>query len=292
MALVQSPRPSLSTVRDPFMSSGRGGSGNIRRSSVGRSSLSSVDASDAVSLRDKEGSSCRVVSVGRGGNGNIKLPSPDLADHTLAATILSEYRETEHRYEQQIRKHHEESKVVASSGRGGMGNIHNNRRSKSKPPCSALARKGRRKPPEHTGIDALHLINSEGLGRVASDIGAEGGSNDHIEPRDSPSCSRPSQDDQQRSGKKRIFLKMWKRPHRSSTSPLDHASIIDTTTNDDNPDSSPDCPSFPRASISGHSGDGASTISSYSSSASRSIMSVQSLPTLPENREYVSFLEL
>ncbi|KAI6153095.1 hypothetical protein BKA82DRAFT_1008262 [Pisolithus tinctorius] len=300
MALVQSPRSSLfsvrdpsardPSVRDPFMSSGRGGSGNIRRPSVGRSSQPSMDASDAISLREKEGSSSRFVSVGRGGSGNIQPPSPDLADHPLTAAILSEHRETENRYEQQIRKHHAESKVVASSGRGGMGNISNSRRSKSRPPCSTSGRKGLRQSSEHTGIDALHLINSESLTNVTPDVRAEGSSRCRAEFGDSAPCSPTSQNFQQRSRKKRSFLKIWKRSShlRQSVPPLER---FDTTNDDDqkDADSSLDYHSLPPASTSCHSGDRASTISSYSSSTSRSTisshMSVQSLPTLPENRE-------
>lgn len=301
MALAQSLRLSLSTTRDPFTSSGRGGSGNIRRSSVGHSSEPPVDVSDVVSLREKEGSSSRFVSVGRGGVGNIQPPSPDLADHPLTAAILSEHRDTEDRYERQIRKRHEESKVVASSGRGGSGNISRNRRSKSRPPRSALVRKGRRKSSEHTNIDALHLINSESLANVTLDIRGEGTSRSGFEPGDSPSCSPTSQNLHERPRKMRKFLKIWKRSShpRSSVSSLEGVSIADTTPNDVNQgdsDSSLDYHSLHRASMSHHSGDAASTISSYTSSGSRSLnsshMSVRSLPTLPENREYVSFLDL
>ncbi|KAI6113745.1 hypothetical protein EDD16DRAFT_1709376 [Pisolithus croceorrhizus] len=301
MALVQSPRPSLSTAREPFTSSGRGGSGNIRRTSVGRSSEPSVDVSDVVSLREKEGSSSRFVSVGRGGSGNIQPPSPDLADHPLTAAILSEHRDTEERYERQIRKRHEESKVVASSGRGGSGNISHNRRSKSRPPGSTSVRKGRRRTSETTTIDALHLINRESLSNITLADRGEGTSRSGAEPVDGPSCSPTAHNFQQRSTKKRNFLKIWKRSARprSSISSLERISIADTTSNDVNQrdsDSSIDHLSLHRVSTSGHSGDTASTVSSYTSSGSRSLssshMSVQSLPTLPENREYVSFLDL
>lgn len=294
MALSQSLRLSISTTRDPFTSSGRGGSGNIRRSSVGRSSEPSVDVSDVVSLREKEGSSSRFVSVGRGGVGNIQPPSPDLADHPLTAAILSEHRDTEDRYERQIRKRHEESKVVASSGRGGSGNISNNRRSKSRPPRSVSVRRGRGKSSEHTNIDALHLINSESFANATIDIRGEGTSRSGFEPGDSPSCSPTSQNPQQRPRKMRKFLKIWKRSShpQSSVSPLGGVSIADTTANDVNQrdsDSSLDYHSLHRSSMSHHSGDTASTISSYTSSGSRSLnsshMSVRSLPTLPENRE-------
>ncbi|KAH7884209.1 hypothetical protein F5I97DRAFT_1930421 [Phlebopus sp. FC_14] len=132
MAIVQSVNQdglSLSSpIRDSFMSSGRGGSGNIRRSFVPRDTRLTVDI-DIVSIREREreGPSNPDRALGRGGSGNIRPPSPDLATLPLTAEILSQHAATQVQYEEQVRKLHAESrKLVRSSGRGGAGNISRN----------------------------------------------------------------------------------------------------------------------------------------------------------------------
>ncbi|KIN97451.1 hypothetical protein M404DRAFT_32301 [Pisolithus tinctorius Marx 270] len=173
-----------------------------------------------------------------------------------------------------------EEEVLGTSVARQWGAAHNHPRMPPTP--SPYAKK--------KALRAGHLINSENLTNVTLDVRAEGSSRCRTESGDSAPCSPTSQNFQQRSRKKRSFLKIWKRPShlRQSVPPLER---IDTTNDDDqkDADSSLDYHSLPPASTSRHSGDRASTISSYSSSTSRSTisshMSVQSLPTLPENRE-------
>ncbi|KAF9219044.1 hypothetical protein BS17DRAFT_438850 [Gyrodon lividus] len=101
---------------DSFLSSGRGGSGNIRRSCISLDSNPSPDP-DLISIRNREvpPNPDKFVSSGRGGSGNIRPPSPDLETFPLTAAILSQHVAAQAQYEQQIRKKHAESHVVVSS---------------------------------------------------------------------------------------------------------------------------------------------------------------------------------
>ncbi|KAF9235717.1 hypothetical protein BU15DRAFT_64630 [Melanogaster broomeanus] len=140
MATVASvPQEELSSSRprrDSFLSSGRGGSGNIRRLSI---SLDSLGA-DVIVICDREtpSNSNRFVSSGRGGAGNLRPPSLDLENHPLTAAILSQHVAMQAQYERHIRDYHAGSSVlVRSSGRGGSGNISDLRRTRSDGPSTS-----------------------------------------------------------------------------------------------------------------------------------------------------------
>ncbi|KAG1794456.1 uncharacterized protein HD556DRAFT_435883 [Suillus plorans] len=129
---------SISRGRDSFQSSGRGGAGNIRRSSVSSDPRPVDDLNDSDSTRGREQAvhPDRMVSVGRGGVGNMRTPSQDVGkDHPQTVTILNEHAAVQAGYEQQVKKHHAESNPIYSSGRGGIGNISGSRsRSQSRGP--------------------------------------------------------------------------------------------------------------------------------------------------------------
>ncbi|KAG1831459.1 hypothetical protein DFJ58DRAFT_872035 [Suillus subalutaceus] len=112
---------SVSRGRDAFQSSGRGGVGNIRRSSISSDSRSVDGPDDSDLTRGREplahADRTQMFSVGRGGAGNIRSPSQELVE-----------------YEQRVKTHHAESNPL-----GGLGNISSSRsRSRSRDPmiCS------------------------------------------------------------------------------------------------------------------------------------------------------------
>ncbi|KAG1733111.1 hypothetical protein EDB19DRAFT_1232200 [Suillus lakei] len=122
---------SVSRGRESFHSSGRGGIGNIRRSSIS-SDPRPVDGPDSDSIRGREQvvhpDRMQMFSVGRGGAGNMRSPSQEVGkDHPQTVTILNEHAAVQAEYEQQIKKHHAESNPIHSSGRGGIGNISGSR---------------------------------------------------------------------------------------------------------------------------------------------------------------------
>ncbi|KAF8649306.1 hypothetical protein AX16_005885 [Volvariella volvacea WC 439] len=107
---------SQSRGRDGFTSSGRGGLGNIRQTSVSRTRPDS-GPDDFSSSRGREHAvdPTRVYSTGRGGAGNIRSPSrdvrspplgPDIHEQEVVENYLSTHRDTPH-----------------STGRGGLGNM-------------------------------------------------------------------------------------------------------------------------------------------------------------------------
>ncbi|KAH7921659.1 hypothetical protein BV22DRAFT_1107076 [Leucogyrophana mollusca] len=145
-ASTNSDNRSVSRGRDAFHSSGRGGVGNIRRSSQSRDPRP-VDGPDDFSPargREPAVNPERVFSVGRGGAGNIRSPSQDVGarDHPQTASIISEHASAQADYEAQLRKHHAETNPVRSSGRGGIGNISGSR-SRSRGPSPAMHSTGR-----------------------------------------------------------------------------------------------------------------------------------------------------
>lgn len=314
MALVQSIEypPHLSSPislsfprsRDSFASSGRGGSGNIRRSSVGREARPSVDVRGSPASREIEpsSSSSRFVSVGRGGKGNLQPPSPpaDLATHPRTAAIISQHKEAESRYEEQVRKCHKESTLVLSSGRGGHGNISNNRRSKSRPPSSG--RKASNNP-EHSIIDTLHLMRPKGFSSLKLGSRTQGTSTSRTraESTEDPPCSptAPHNAPEKRTKRKHSFLKAWNKsslpPPPPPPSLPDHIRVSTETEGSGQVvyDLSADNSDI-RVDERRNSRGGASLISTCSSGSGSifsSQMSTQSLPVLPEDREYVSFLD-
>lgn len=131
---------SLSRGRDTFQSSGRGGAGNIRRSSQSREPHPFDGPDDFSHTRGREPAvhPDRAYSVGRGGAGNIRSPSRDPGSvRPVHPDVIAESE-----YEQGILREHAASEVVHSSGRGGAGNITRSR-SRSRGPGLALHSTGR-----------------------------------------------------------------------------------------------------------------------------------------------------
>ncbi|KAH7909278.1 hypothetical protein BJ138DRAFT_1136676 [Hygrophoropsis aurantiaca] len=143
---LNSDNRSLSRGRDAFHSSGRGGIGNIRRSSLSRDPRPADGPDDFSPARGREPAVNpeRVFSVGRGGAGNFRSPSQDIPskEHPQTASIISEHATAQADYEAQLRKQHAEANQVRSSGRGGMGNISGSR-SRSRGPSPAVHSTGR-----------------------------------------------------------------------------------------------------------------------------------------------------
>jgi Protein of unknown function (DUF3602) len=122
-------------------SSGRGGVGNIRRTSTSRDARPSDDGPDDFSpTRGREMTiTPKVTHTGRGGAGNIRSPSRDPVSPTPA--------------EREIIAHAAEgdAELPHSSGRGGLGNIVTPRsRSRSRP------------------ADAVHSSGRGGAGNIVS----------------------------------------------------------------------------------------------------------------------------
>ncbi|PPR07451.1 hypothetical protein CVT26_013482 [Gymnopilus dilepis] len=119
---------SQSRGREPFHSTGRGGLGNIRQSSVSRdarSNPSGVGPDDFSIARGREPvphqHQNQVYSTGRGGAGNLRSPSRDPATR-------AEHAEADAAEQEVIREYvaaHEGA--VHSSGRGGLGNMNRSR---------------------------------------------------------------------------------------------------------------------------------------------------------------------
>ncbi|KAF9236376.1 hypothetical protein BU15DRAFT_77087 [Melanogaster broomeanus] len=225
----------------PFLSSGRGGSGNIRRLKTTQDSRLTLDT-DAISIRSRE----RVppspkrfaVSSGRGGSGNIRPPSPNLETHPLTAAILSKHVATQAQYAQQIRQIRAESKVLHSSGRGGSGNISDPRRSRSTGPPASKRAKERVKSGASTSANvqaydrnephSVGVARSERFSTLTSSSGTElsqcaGSSRSSVKTSGSGVAEGSSGlssysaeswpgDDASRSKKKRGFLTRWNKP--------------------------------------------------------------------------------
>jgi hypothetical protein len=108
-----------------FQSSGRGGAGNIKRSSKSRDARPVDGPDDFSPARGRElanhppntNANGTFVSAGRGGAGNYRSPSRDPAQ-------TRKELEQEKQVIEAAARRAEESGVLASSGRGGFGNIH------------------------------------------------------------------------------------------------------------------------------------------------------------------------
>ncbi|KAF9523686.1 hypothetical protein CPB83DRAFT_839520 [Crepidotus variabilis] len=105
-----------------FLSSGRGGIGNIRPSSNSRDTRPTTGPDDFSQTRGREpriqAATEQIFSTGRGGAGNMRSPSRDPASPTAASERENEI----------IRKSiAAEENAPHSSGRGGLGNITGNR---------------------------------------------------------------------------------------------------------------------------------------------------------------------
>ncbi|KAG2031157.1 hypothetical protein BDR03DRAFT_1016354 [Suillus americanus] len=129
---------SVSRGRDAFLSSGRGGIGNIRRSSISSDARPSDGPDDFDLTRGREplAHPDRLFSVGRGGAGNMRSPSRELVrDHPQTVSVLNEHAVVQVEYEQLVKTHDVEFNPIHSSGRGGLGNISSSRsRSRSRGP--------------------------------------------------------------------------------------------------------------------------------------------------------------
>ncbi|KAF8626446.1 hypothetical protein AX15_004871 [Amanita polypyramis BW_CC] len=156
---------SLSRGREAFQSSGRGGIGNIRATSLSRDARPDSGPDDFSATRGREPRTdqatptAKVYSTGRGGVGNIRSPSRDVSSRGRSAVDT---------VEEQIIKEHltSEHAGVHSTGRGGIGNIATSRsqsraRDSSVPP-SAVAGRG---SGTHT---PLHSIGRGGAGKLST----------------------------------------------------------------------------------------------------------------------------
>jgi len=129
------PRPnterSQSRGREPFLSTGRGGLGNIRQTSLSRDTRPGVGPDDFSITRGREPvphqqQQNQVFSTGRGGAGNLRSPSRDpnstgrVEPDAAEQEVIREY----------VASH---EGAVHSSGRGGLGNI---TRSRSRDPSA------------------------------------------------------------------------------------------------------------------------------------------------------------
>ncbi|KAF8157263.1 hypothetical protein B0H34DRAFT_849518 [Crassisporium funariophilum] len=104
---------SVSRGREAFQSTGRGGIGNIRQTSLSRDARPDSGPDDFSTTRGREplGSPTQIYSTGRGGAGNIRSPSRDVS-RPPNVDVLEE---------------------DVSTGRGGLGNIN---RSRSRDPTN------------------------------------------------------------------------------------------------------------------------------------------------------------
>ncbi|KII83323.1 hypothetical protein PLICRDRAFT_180580 [Plicaturopsis crispa FD-325 SS-3] len=111
---------SVSRGREALQSSGRGGAGNIRSSSVSREP-------EIIPARGRAAvNPAQAISTGRGGAGNIRSPSRD-AHADLISSDKAEFGT-----DAVIR--HDSDEGVHSTGRGGLGNISKSRsRSRGRP---------------------------------------------------------------------------------------------------------------------------------------------------------------
>jgi len=123
---------SLSRGRDTFKSSGRGGVGNIRQTSLSRDARPTDGPDDFSHTRGREPAAHpdRIYSVGRGGAGNIRSPSRDASRDPRS--IPEDASET--KYQAKLVREHAEATTIHSSGRGGTGNISGSR-SRSRGPA-------------------------------------------------------------------------------------------------------------------------------------------------------------
>ncbi|EKM76886.1 hypothetical protein AGABI1DRAFT_130901 [Agaricus bisporus var. burnettii JB137-S8] len=136
---TSTPERSQSRGRDAFASTGRGGVGNIRQTSVTRAEA--TPSSPAVELiRGRElgnalPATSKLYSTGRGGAGNIRSPSRshqrDLSQPPTLPTVFDTSKEDI------IRNHiYVTEEAPISTGRGGAGNIQS--RSQSRGPALDL----------------------------------------------------------------------------------------------------------------------------------------------------------
>ncbi|EOR01889.1 hypothetical protein E3P77_01690 [Wallemia ichthyophaga] len=123
------PERSDSRGRDPIVSTGRGGAGNLRASSRTRSAYDNDDDDRGRSTRSAHPPPPKAVHAGRGGVGNVRSPSRDPAD--------LRNQQAEQQLEAKLqREAHEKAERdgMLPTGRGGAGNI---RAGGDQPPTSS-----------------------------------------------------------------------------------------------------------------------------------------------------------
>ncbi|KAF8915314.1 hypothetical protein CPB85DRAFT_422141 [Mucidula mucida] len=150
-----------------MQSSGRGGLGNIRPTSLSRTREAGPD--DFSSTRGREPipevERKQVFSTGRGGAGNIRSPSRDVKE---SAGPDAREREIVREYDRR------ESIEVHSSGRGGLGNMSRSRSrgpglNPTPPRLHSVGRGGAGNMKEGDGLNASLLDESERRARALLD---------------------------------------------------------------------------------------------------------------------------
>jgi len=148
---------SQSRGREGFISSGRGGVGNIRVASASRDARPNNGPDDYSEPRGREPKvdHLKTFSTGRGGAGNIRSPSRDVPTRSGPTAV-----------EEEVIKTHliADQNAVHSTGRGGLGNIS---RSRSRARDSSLVASGinSRDSPGRSGFNSRdHSVHSTGRG--------------------------------------------------------------------------------------------------------------------------------
>lgn len=158
---------SVSRGRDAFQSSGRGGAGNIRRSSQ-EPSAPAPEPQVPYIVRGRErqpaSSSERATSTGRGGVGNIRSTSQSRSLNRAPEIQPQSETITEEVVDgpvPELKKDEPNAKPVHSSGRGGLGNI-NRTKSKSRDP-------GNERDKDHAASAQVHSTGRGGRGNIVPD---------------------------------------------------------------------------------------------------------------------------
>ncbi|KAF8425045.1 hypothetical protein L210DRAFT_3567651 [Boletus edulis BED1] len=217
VAVTTTPRehlPPSKARRTSFLSSGRGGSGNIRFSQVPTTEGERSDDPSVARPHDSRRGTITAdnrhkhsqlpterrgsveqhfSSSGRGGSGNIQPSAFDLESHPLTAAILTQHNAMLAQHEQWIRKVHAESKMVRSSGRGGSGNISDARRrtrsqgSTAAPKRRFFTTKGREKGTQYCddGATQAHDKGDRNVDKRTSHVTRSSGSCSALDPRSS-----------------------------------------------------------------------------------------------------------
>jgi hypothetical protein len=162
---------SQSRGREGYVSSGRGGIGNIRMSSTSRDARPSNGPDDFSEPRGREPKvdHVKAFSTGRGGAGNIRSPSRDVPTKSGLTAV-----------EQEVIKTHiiADQTAVHSTGRGGLGNISRSRsrtsdssfgssiHSRDNPIHSTTDDKELAKKLLHEHGDAIHSTGRGGAGNI------------------------------------------------------------------------------------------------------------------------------
>ncbi|KII85723.1 hypothetical protein PLICRDRAFT_56930 [Plicaturopsis crispa FD-325 SS-3] len=176
---------SSSRGREAFQSSGRGGAGNIRRSSVSSDNAPEGVFTDARG-REHAVDTTKVLSTGRGGAGNLQSlsrsrhhPAISKVQHPQTASIMSDHAAANAHYEREVLRRNDEIKAgIKTTGRGGLGNIS---QQKSRPRTNIKSKsklKTRSRLFTRRSVDsdiALHPVGRGGTGNIKNARGGEHG---------------------------------------------------------------------------------------------------------------------